>query len=74
MADGPRYAKTLKGIEEITLRRNNLRGTMRTMLILIDPSKSADQLRMQAAQLGAPADFLSVMVRDGYVAAVGAER
>src|SRR6266508_6491444 len=74
MADGPRYAKTPKGVDEIALRRNNLRGTMRTMLILIDPAKSADQLRLQAAQLGAPTDFLAVMLRDGYVAPVGGER
>ena len=70
MADEVRYAKTPKGAEEIIQRRNNLRGKMRMMLILVDPTKSADQLRSQAAQIGVPPDFLETMVRDGYIAPV----
>ena len=73
MADEVRYAKTEKGVHEIAQRRNNLRGKMRMMLILIDRSKTADQLRMQAAQLGVPSDFLATMVRAGYIAPVEPE-
>jgi hypothetical protein len=41
------------------------------MLILIDPSKTAGELRASAAQLGVAPDFLEMLVRDGYIAAVG---
>src|SRR5436309_852504 len=68
MADDVRYGKTEKGADEILQRRNNLRGKMRMMLILVDPTKSVDQLRSQAAQIGVPPDFLETMVRDGYIA------
>ena len=71
MADTTRYAKTQKGATEIRTRGKNLRGRMRTMLILIDPSTTGDELRASAAQIGVGADFLETLVRDGYVAAVG---
>src|SRR4029079_4410772 len=45
MADTTRYTKTEQGAIEISSRRKNLRGRERTMLILIDPSKTADELR-----------------------------
>ena len=37
MADTTRYAKTEVGAAEISKRRKNLRGRMRTMLLLTDP-------------------------------------
>jgi hypothetical protein len=43
---------------------------MRTMLILIDPSKTADELRASAAQIGVEPDFLATLMRDGYIAEV----
>jgi len=70
VADTTRYAKTEMGMAEISKRRKNLVGRMRTMLILIDPSRSADELRTQGAQIGAPPDFLEALVRDGYLVAV----
>ena len=70
MADTTRYAKTEMGAAEISKRRKNLRGRMRTMLILIDPSRTADELRAQATQLGVPDDFLETLVRDGYLTPV----
>jgi hypothetical protein len=70
VADTTRYAKTQMGAAEISKRRKNLRGRMRTMLILIDPSRTGDELRAQAAQLGVPDDFLETLVREGYVAPV----
>jgi hypothetical protein len=66
MADS-RYVKTEKGATEISKRRNNLRGRLRTMLILMDASKTVEDLRRQAAQIGAPPDFLEVLERDGYI-------
>jgi len=71
MADTTRYTKTEQGAIEISSRRKNLRGRERTMLILIDPSKTAGELRASAAQLGVAPDFLEMLVRDGYIAAVG---
>jgi hypothetical protein len=70
VTDTTRYAKTEMGAAEISKRRKNLRGRMRTMLILIDPSRTAEELRAQAAQLGVPDDFLETLVREGYVAPV----
>ena len=70
MADAARYAKTEKGAEEISKRRKNLDRRMRTMLILVDPAKSAAELATQAVQLGVPPDFLQIMVRDGFIKAV----
>ena len=70
MVDTTRYTKTEKGAEEIHSRGKNLRGRMRTMLILIDPSKSGDELRASAAQIGVEPEFLETLVRDGYVVAV----
>ena len=52
MADITRYAKTQAGVDEISQRRTNLRGKLRTMLILIDPTKTADELREQGVRVG----------------------
>jgi hypothetical protein len=70
MTDTTRYEKTAMGVEEIRSRRKNLRGRERTLLILVDPSKTADELRASAARIGVPGDFLQTLVRDGYVVAV----
>ena len=71
MADARRYAKTEKGTEEIRSRGKNLRGRLRTMLILIDPSKTGDELRASAGQIGVEAEFLDTLLRDGYIVALG---
>lgn len=71
-AEALRYTKTSKGADEIGQRRNNLRGKMRTMLILVDPAKTADQLREQAVKIGVDPGFLDAMLRDGYITPVGA--
>ena len=70
MADTTRYAKTEKGAAELRSRGQNLRGRMRTMLILIDSSKTGDELRASAAQIGVDADFIDTLIREGYIAAV----
>ena len=70
MANTTRYAKTAKGAAEIRTRGKNLRGRIRTMLILIDPTTTGDELRASGAQIGIETDFLETLVRDGYVAAV----
>ena len=70
MAATTRYAKTGKGTEEIHSRGKNLRGRMRTMLILVDSSKTETELRASAAKIGVEPDFLDALLRDGYITAV----
>jgi len=75
MADSTRYTKTEKGAEEIRARGKNLRGRTRTMLFLVDPSKTGDELRASASRIGVDADFLDTLVREGYVVPISrAER
>ncbi|MEO7762113.1 MAG: hypothetical protein ABIS68_09420 [Casimicrobiaceae bacterium] len=61
--------KTAKGKEEIEQRRYKLAGKLRTLLILVDGSRSANQLADDGRKLGAPDDALLVLMRDGFVAA-----
>src|SRR5258705_11997250 len=70
VTDTTRYTKTEKGAAELRSRGQNLRGRMRTMLILIDPSKTADELRASAAQIGVEPEFLATLMGDGYIAEV----
>src|SRR3954447_20868221 len=72
MVQGVRYAKTPTGVQEISARRNQLRGKLRTMLILVDPGKTADELRAQALSIGAPTDSLDTLLAGGFIAALGA--
>jgi hypothetical protein len=64
-----RYQKTRKGEEEIKNRQLKLPQKLRTMLILIDGTKTLAQLNESAAQLGAGADFASVLEGQGLIAA-----
>lgn len=70
MAHFRHYTKTEKGMDEIGQRRNNLRGKMRTMLILVDPAKPAEALLDQGVRIGVAPDFLDTLLREGYVAPV----
>ena len=71
MTGTTRFAKTDKGLEEIRSRGKDLRGRLRTMLILIDPSKTGDELRASAAKIGVEPEFLETLLRDGYIVALG---
>lgn len=62
-----RYARTEKGHGEIVEGRRNLRGKVRTLLFLIDPAKSAEQIEQQAAQIGAAYEELAQLITNGYV-------
>ena len=67
-----RFARTEKGHGEIVQGRRNLRGKARTLLFLIDPSKSAEQIEQQAAQIGVAYEELAQLITDGYVVELGA--
>ena len=68
-----RFARTEKGHGEIVEGRRNLRGKVRTLLFLIDPAKSAEQIEQQASQIGATYEQLAQLVADGYVVELGTE-
>jgi len=67
-----RYTKTEKGHAEIAQRQRNLRGKLRTLLFLVDPGKSLEEIMLQAAQIGAPDDALAQLIDEGYIVEVGA--
>src|SRR5512141_1962679 len=68
MDSATKLIKTAKGKEEIEQRRYKLASRLRTLLILIDGSRSVDQLADDGRRLGAPDDALIVLMRDGFVA------
>jgi hypothetical protein len=67
-----RFARTDKGQAEIAQRRKNLRGKLRTMLFLVDPGKSFDEVEQLVVQIGAPPDAIAQLVAGGYIVEVGA--
>jgi len=68
----PRLARTEKGQAEIVQQHRNLRGKLRTVLFLVDPGKSLDEIRQQAARIGAPDDALAQLLAEGYITELGA--
>jgi hypothetical protein len=68
MDTATKLIKTAKGKEEIEQRRYKLAGKLRTLLILVDGSRSVDQLADDGKRLGAPDDALILLMRDGFVA------
>src|ERR1700745_4166327 len=68
-----RFARTEKGHGEIVQGRRNLRGKARTLLFLIDPAKSAEQIEQQAAQIGVASEEPAQRIYDGYVGELGTE-
>jgi hypothetical protein len=65
------YQKTRKGEDEIKARSAKLIPKLRTMLILIDGSKTVDQLGGIAKQLGLPGDYIAQLEGQGLIARAG---
>lgn len=65
-----RLIKTDKGREEIDHRRYKLAGKQRTLLILVDGTRSLEDLTNDGRKLGAPDDALILLLREGFVTAV----
>ena len=65
--DGRRFERTTQGHEEITQGRKTLRGKLRTVLFLVEASKSADEIQAQIDVIGAPADALAQLEAGGYI-------
>ena len=67
-----RFERTSKGDTEISQTKKSLPAKLRTVLFLVDPTKDASEIQRQILLMGAPANSLTQLVNDGYVAAVTA--
>lgn len=66
-----RLAKTDKGREEIRERKYGLQPRPRTLLVLVDGAKTADELIQAAARLGTGPEVLHSLLKDGFIDEVG---
>src|SRR5687767_1232582 len=65
--DERRFDRTTQGHEEITQGRKTLRGKLRTVLFLVDTSKTAEAIQHQIQLIGAPPDALAQLEAGGYI-------
>jgi hypothetical protein len=68
MTDLDLYGKTPAGFEEVRGRALKLPQRLRTMLIMVDGTRTVAQLREAARTLSAPEDFLDLLLGMGLVA------
>ena len=68
MDDSETFVKTASGLDEVRTRALKLPQRLRTMLILIDGTRTVAQLRQAQLALSAPPDFLVNLVALGLVA------
>lgn len=61
------YRRTPKGEDEIKTRAAKLAPKLRTMLIMIDGTKTAGQLQPVAERLGLGAEYASALEQDGFI-------
>ena len=61
------YIKTAAGAHEVKLRSKALPPRLRTMLIMVDGTRSLSQLHDAANTLAAPPDFLRTLLQMGLV-------
>mgnify|MGYP003576481786 CR=1 FL=1 len=62
MNPAARFAKTEKGREEIRDRKYALQPRLRTLLVMIDGSKTADELVQAAKRLGGGQEILQELL------------
>lgn len=68
MNDLDLYGKTPAGFEEVRGRALKLPQRLRTMLIMVDGTRTVGQLREAAQTLAAPVDFLETLLGLGLIA------
>ena len=68
MDDSETYVKTASGLDEVRTRALKLSQRLRTMLIMVDGTRTVAQLRQAQLALSAPPDFLANLVALGLVA------
>jgi hypothetical protein len=61
------YKKSLKGIEEIALRSNGLQLRLRAYLILVDGSKSVDEIKYINPNMQEVDMVLAALQQEGYI-------
>jgi hypothetical protein len=61
------YEKSAAGVDEVRLRTRGLHPRLRTMLIMVDGTRTLEQLETAAATLGAPSDFLGQLLSQDLV-------
>ena len=66
-----RFAKTEKGREEIRDRKYALQPRLRTLLVMIDGSKTADELVQAARRLGGGQEILQELLKEGFIDEAG---
>jgi hypothetical protein len=71
MSAGDIYRKTARGTQEIAQRKLKLNPRVRTMLILIDGLQPELLVKEEAVKVGAPADFLDELLRQGLIERAG---
>lgn len=67
------YCKTADGRAEIGSRQHKLAPPLRSLLLLVDGQRDADQLRHVAATLHAPADAIDRLVELGLITTAAQE-
>lgn len=65
--DRRRFDRTGEGHDEIAQGRKNVRGKLRTVLFLVDPNKTVDEILQQMSVIGAPTDALAQLEAGGYI-------
>lgn len=68
MAAGNAPIKTADGLDEIATRSRRLGQRLRTMLLLVDGRRSADEVKRLAAQAGVPAACYDELMAQGLIA------
>src|SRR5258706_9128059 len=61
------YRKTALGHAEIANRKLKLHPRIRTMLIMIDGARAEAEMRAEAQQVGAPAEFIEQLAALGLI-------
>lgn len=69
MSPGARFAKTEKGRGEIRDRKHGLTPRARQLLVMVDGSRTVDEL----LRLGAAPEALASLIKDGFIREVVAE-
>ena len=67
MNDSETFVKTALGLDEVRSRALKLPQRLRTMLIMVDGTRTVAQLRQAQLTLGAPGDFLENLLALGLV-------
>lgn len=66
------YRKTQRGVDALAIRQGGLTPRQRSLLILVDGRRNAQELTTLGAACGEVAELLNAMLTEGYVERTGA--